>query len=103
MSLDYYLVTVIFLNNFNLIFFLLGPTLDGLQQTVDTNHNTTDLEAPKVILVFFIGGCTFAEISALRFLSQQEEYSNIEFVIATTKLNNGDTFLKSIIESNLFN
>lgn len=30
-------------------------------------------DSPKVVLVFFIGGCTFAEISALRFLSQQEE------------------------------
>lgn len=30
-------------------------------------------EPPKLIMVFFIGGCTFAEISALRFLSQQED------------------------------
>lgn len=52
---------------------------------------------PRVILVYFIGGCTLAEISALRFLSQQED-SNVEFVIATTKLINGDTFIKSIIE-----
>ena len=27
---------------------------------------------PKVTLVYFIGGCTHAEISALRFLAQQE-------------------------------
>lgn len=27
----------------------------------------------KVVLVFFIGGCTFAEISALRFLSSLED------------------------------
>jgi hypothetical protein len=26
--------------------------------------------------VFFIGGCTFAEVSALRFLSQQEDCKN---------------------------
>lgn len=69
-----------------------------------------------MVLVFFIGGCTLAEvkyaifkleeffvmnvlqISALRFLSQQED-SNVEFVIATTKLINGDNFLKSIIEA----
>lgn len=35
---------------------------------------------PKVVLVFFIGGCTFAEISALRFLSQQED-SDGEWVL----------------------
>ncbi|KOC69759.1 Vacuolar protein sorting-associated protein 33A [Habropoda laboriosa] len=32
-----------------------------------------DSEPPKLVMVFFIGGCTFAEISALRFLSQQED------------------------------
>lgn len=75
-------------------------------------------------MVFFIGGCTFAEISALRFLSQQEDceyyatiekveiYSgyildlsnislfsvNVEFVVGTTRLINGDTFLTSLME-----
>lgn len=53
-------------------------------------------EVTKVILVFFLGGCTFAEISALRFLSQQED-SNVEFVIATTKLINKNTFLDNFI------
>ena len=28
---------------------------------------------PRIVLVFFLGGCTFAEISAFRFLAQQEE------------------------------
>lgn len=54
-------------------------------------------EMTKVILVFFLGGCTFAEISALRFLSQQED-NNVEFVIATTKLINKNTFLDSFME-----
>ncbi|XP_018568521.1 vacuolar protein sorting-associated protein 33A [Anoplophora glabripennis] len=73
-----------------------GPTLDE-SPSVSTNLiNNTD--SPTVVLVFFIGGCTFAEISALRFLSQQED-SNVEFVIATTKIINGTTFLKSIIEN----
>ena len=30
-------------------------------------------ERPRVVLVFFLGGVTYAEISALRFLSQREE------------------------------
>ncbi|KAL1501547.1 hypothetical protein ABEB36_006849 [Hypothenemus hampei] len=72
-----------------------GPTLDE-SPTVSLNM-IQNYDSSKVVLVFFIGGCTFAEISALRFLSQQED-SNVEFVIATTKLINGDTFLKSIIE-----
>lgn len=36
----------------------------------------------KVTLVFFLGGVTFAEISALRFLSQMEDglFSEIHFL-----------------------
>lgn len=55
-------------------------------------------EIPRIILVFFVGGCTFAEISALRFLAQQEE-NNVEFVIATTKLINKNSFLDCFIEN----
>ncbi|KAK0073869.1 hypothetical protein PV325_009092 [Microctonus aethiopoides] len=54
-------------------------------------------DPPRLILIFFIGGCTYAEISALRFLSQQEDL-NVEFVVGTTKLINGNTFLTSLIE-----
>lgn len=54
-------------------------------------------DSSKVILVFFIGGCTHAEVSALRFLAQQEE-NNVEFIIATTKLINKRNFLSSIID-----
>ncbi|GLH14586.1 Vacuolar protein sorting-associated protein 33a [Gryllus bimaculatus] len=54
-------------------------------------------DAPKVVLVFFLGGCTYAEVAALRFLSQQED-SNVEFLVATTKMINGDSFLRSLME-----
>ena len=30
-------------------------------------------DRPQLVLVFFIGGCTYAEISALRFLAQRED------------------------------
>lgn len=49
----------------------------------------------KVTLVFFLGGVTFAEISALRFLSQMED-GPAEYVIATTKLMNGTTWIQSV-------
>ena len=47
-------------------------------------------------LVFFIGGCTYTEISAIRFLHKQQ--GNQDFVIATTKLINGSSLLKSLVE-----
>lgn len=82
-----------------------GATLDELQtlQPRMTRRNSissesSSLEGPRVILVFFIGGCTYHEISALRTISQQED-SNVEFVVLTTKLVNGSTFIESLMES----
>ncbi|KAF3422755.1 hypothetical protein E2986_05865 [Frieseomelitta varia] len=77
-----------------------GPTINisssGKRNSITSEDSNS--EPPKLIMVFFIGGCTFAEISALRFLSQQEDL-NVEFVICTTKLINGNTFLMSLMEN----
>lgn len=44
-----------------LIYTILGPTLD---ETPPISHgNIYNNNSPKVVLVFFIGGCTFAEVS----------------------------------------
>ncbi|XP_030074491.1 vacuolar protein sorting-associated protein 33A isoform X1 [Microcaecilia unicolor] len=51
----------------------------------------------KVTLVFFLGGVTYAEIAALRFLSQMED-GGTEYVIATTKLMNGTSWIKSLMD-----
>ncbi|CAO1441626.1 unnamed protein product [Diamesa serratosioi] len=67
----------------------------GRRDSLTSEISQSDI--PRVILVFFVGGCTFAEITALRFLSQQDEH-NVEFVIATTKLINKNNFLSSIID-----
>ncbi|XP_013189640.1 vacuolar protein sorting-associated protein 33A [Amyelois transitella] len=82
-----------------------GPPLEVLQtlqprmaRRNSISSETSSLENPKVILVFFIGGCTYQEISALRTISQQED-SNVEFVILTTKLLTGTTFIESLMES----
>ncbi|XP_055845679.1 vacuolar protein sorting-associated protein 33A-like [Episyrphus balteatus] len=69
--------------------------INGRQSS--TPSEGSSLNVPRVVLVFFVGGCTFAEISALRFLSQQED-NNVEFVIATTKLLNKNSFLDTLIE-----
>ncbi|CAK9133520.1 unnamed protein product [Ilex paraguariensis] len=51
----------------------------------------------SLVLVVFIGGVTFAEISALRFLSAQEGMA-YDLIVGTTKIVNGDTFTESFIE-----
>lgn len=84
-----------------------GPTFEDYQASnqISTggrrgsfSSEASSTDAPRVILVFFLGGCTFAEISALRFLAKQED-NNIEFLIATTKLINKNTFLDGFIEN----
>nr|XP_054502102.1 vacuolar protein sorting-associated protein 33A isoform X3 [Agelaius phoeniceus] len=64
----------------------------GLQKKPTGQHGEN-----RVTLVFFLGGVTYAEIAALRFLSQMED-GGTEYIIATTKLINGTTWIKSLME-----
>lgn len=66
------------------------PLPTGLQKKRQPGEN-------RVTLVFFLGGVTFAEIAALRFLSQLED-GGTEYVIATTKLINGSSWLEPLME-----
>ncbi|KAF1860356.1 hypothetical protein Lal_00037695 [Lupinus albus] len=50
-----------------------------------------------LVLVVFVGGVTFAEISALRFLSAQEGMA-YDLIIATTKIINGQTLIETFME-----
>ncbi|XP_024969403.1 vacuolar protein-sorting-associated protein 33 homolog [Cynara cardunculus var. scolymus] len=50
-----------------------------------------------LVLVVFIGGVTFAEISALRFLSSQEGMA-YDIIIGTTKIINGNTLIETFME-----
>jgi len=62
----------------------------GAQQSIDR------VGRRSLVLVVFIGGVTFAEIAALRFLSAQEGMGH-DFLVATTKVVNGNTILRAII------
>lgn len=85
-----------------------GPAFDILQ-TVDEHGQAIERPAGsasaqgarankrQVVLVMFIGGVTFAEIGALRFLSTRPEVKN-DFVIATTKLVNGSSMLETFLD-----
>lgn len=52
----------------------------------------------RVVIVMFIGGVTFAEMAALRYISQQPAV-NAEFVIATTKIINGSSLVVSCMDA----
>lgn len=66
------------------------PLPTGLQKKRQPGEN-------RVTLIFFLGGVTFAEIAALRFLSQLED-GGTEYVIATTKLMNGSSWIEALME-----
>ena len=82
-----------------------GPSFEEIQRSHTSNIRNDDREinpstndselGTKKTLVLFVGGCTYAEISALRFISQQED-SNTEYLIATTSLINGNNFISGL-------
>lgn len=68
------------------------------RETASPTESGSGTDARRlIVLVVFIGGVTFAEISALRFLESQEDMK-YDFMVATTKLVNGTTLVKSLID-----
>ncbi|KAM7405711.1 hypothetical protein PAMP_000138 [Pampus punctatissimus] len=51
-------------------------------------------EAQRIILVVFLGGCTFSEISALRFLGKERGY---KFIVVTTAITNSSRLLEALL------
>eukprot|EP00301_Raphidiophrys_heterophryoidea_P006293 c12553_g1_i2.p1 GENE.c12553_g1_i2~~c12553_g1_i2.p1 ORF type:complete len:267 (-),score=73.02 c12553_g1_i2:20-820(-) len=81
-----------------------GPTVETTQRTTDP-YTGTELKPVKqgLTLVCFIGGCTSTEMSAIRFLSKQDE-NQYDFLFATTSITNGSKLIDSVaqeIENNL--
>ncbi|XP_029366506.1 vacuolar protein sorting-associated protein 33A isoform X2 [Echeneis naucrates] len=74
-----------------------GPHFEERQQLPAGLHKKRQQGENRTTLVFFLGGVTYAEIAALRFLSQMED-SGMEYIIATTKLINGTTWIKSLMD-----
>ncbi|XP_028913781.1 vacuolar protein sorting-associated protein 33A [Ornithorhynchus anatinus] len=74
-----------------------GPHFEERQQLPTGLQKKRQQGENRVTLVFFLGGVTYAEIAALRFLSQMED-GGTEYVIATTKLLNGTSWIESLME-----
>ncbi|TXG49476.1 hypothetical protein EZV62_025351 [Acer yangbiense] len=68
-------------------------TLPGSQASVDKVADGRR----STVLVVFIGGVTFAEISALRFLSAQEGMA-YDIIVGTTKIINGNSLAETFLE-----
>ena len=63
----------------------------------DATSAARDEGRKPVRLVFFLGGCTFTEISAVRWLAAQES-SKYQYIVATTSVINGRQMVDSVLE-----
>uniref|UniRef100_A0AAR2K0J6 Vacuolar protein sorting-associated protein 33B n=1 Tax=Pygocentrus nattereri TaxID=42514 RepID=A0AAR2K0J6_PYGNA len=58
------------------------------------DHCRTDPQ--RIILVMFLGGCTYSEISALRFLGREKGY---KFIVLTTAITNSARLLEALLDN----
>ncbi|KAK3675693.1 Vacuolar protein-sorting-associated protein 33 [Recurvomyces mirabilis] len=86
-----------------------GATVDVVQRghDADVSHARSVLrgskEGPRTSIVFFLGGVTFAEVAALRFMSGEiEKASGRKLVIATTGMVSGKRGVEGMVEKRGF-
>ncbi|KAA8534431.1 hypothetical protein F0562_031948 [Nyssa sinensis] len=77
--------------------FASSPSFDTLPGALSNMDRVADGRR-SLVLVVFIGGVTYAEISALRFLSAQEGMA-YDLIVGTTKIVNGHTLAETFVES----
>ncbi|CAI7884893.1 unnamed protein product [Closterium sp. NIES-53] len=87
-----------------------GPTFEWEQSPDGTTHRDVTNRAPsamrkgpsesvpRLVAAVFLGGVTFAEIAALRFLSMQDS-AMTSFLIITTNIVSGNSLLQPLIET----
>ncbi|KAI9007510.1 Sec1-like protein [Phycomyces nitens] len=80
-----------------------GKTFE-LNQTVEYGPETNAAMArvkreyyKSTTVIFFLGGCTHTEVSAIRLLAQQDE--GRDYLVATTQMLNGTSFLEPILST----
>jgi len=85
-----------------------GATVDVVQKghDADAAHARQTLrgnrEGPKVSLVFFLGGVTFAEVAALRLVSSRLEASGRQIIVGTTGMLSGKRAVDVAVEKKSF-
>lgn len=63
---------------------------------MDMTRDSVD-GARKKVLVMFVGGCTYAEVAAVRFLSEHGA-DNSDYFVLTTKLLTGDSLMQELVD-----
>ncbi|KAL7833518.1 hypothetical protein AOLI_G00284780 [Acnodon oligacanthus] len=74
--------------------------LNGHEFAVTGGTNGTEgrikTDPQRIILVMFLGGCTYSEISALRFLGREKGY---KFIVLTTAITNSARLLEALLDN----
>lgn len=73
----------------------------GDDKAVRARQTLSGSNATKTVYVFFLGGITFTEIAALRFIASQEAPRR-KIVICTTSIISGDRMMDAAIETGSF-
>uniref|UniRef100_A0A8D3CYQ7 VPS33B late endosome and lysosome associated n=1 Tax=Scophthalmus maximus TaxID=52904 RepID=A0A8D3CYQ7_SCOMX len=69
--------------------------LNGHEFSV-TGSSRAKNDAQRIVLVMFLGGCTFSEISALRFLGRERGY---KFIVVTTAITNSSRLIETLLDN----
>lgn len=74
--------------------------LNGHEFAVTLSSNGAEprerTDAQRTVLVMFLGGCSFSEISALRFLGRERGY---KFIVVTTAITNSARLIESLLDN----
>ena len=73
-----------------------GSTLGNWASFAPNRGNrSSNVENKPVLLVYFVGGLTYAEIASMRFLSRRKSFP-YKIICCTTKIINGSSLLQSL-------
>lgn len=73
-----------------------GTSYSALPRPDSTVEDNPACEAQRVVLAVFLGGCTFSEIAALRFLGKER---GCKFIFLTTAITNSARMMEAMIEA----
>eukprot|EP00117_Sycon_ciliatum_P010697 scpid60404/ scgid12493/ Vacuolar protein sorting-associated protein 33A len=75
-----------------------GPLTEEKQSVPVGLQSKKAPSAAGMTLIFFLGGMTHAEVSALRFLASEDGLT--DYLIATTQMINGTSLIETLVEKN---
>jgi len=75
-----------------------APVDSAVSASSSPFHDMVAASGKKVMVAFFVGGVTFMEIAAMRYLSESTDFP-FHIVVCTTKLINGNGFVSGLLHS----